>query len=89
MDVHRYERDGDVWEVRNTQSGTRYDGEPCIYVEMRGDPETFFMPGKEILQVCDLEEGWRGYWYLSDNLDIRENIRRLVELLERQAARQR
>lgn len=86
-DITTYTRDGETWEVRHRRY-TRLDGQPCTYIELRGDPATFFYD-TEILQVREDAGEWAGYWHLSGDPDLRANEIHLVELYEQARARGR
>lgn len=86
QEIRRYERNGEVWEV-GTTNYVRYAGEPCLQLDMRGNPETFFSPDTEIIEVADLGNDWTRYWYTSRDAELRANYTRLVELYEYGRAR--
>ena len=86
--MKRYERNGEVWEVSATNY-VRYAGEPCIQLDMRGNPETFFESGTEIIEVADLGNDWTRYWYMPGNPELRANYTCLVELYEHGRSRGR
>lgn len=84
-DITTYTRDGETWEVRHRRY-THLDDQPCNYIEMRGDPATFFYD-TEILQAQKYASGWVGYWYVSGDPELRTNEIRLVERYEQAHAR--
>jgi hypothetical protein len=81
MEVQRYERNGQVWET-HPFIRTRYAGEPCVQLDMRGDPDTFFGGTVDIIEATDLGDGWTRYWYTDRDPDLRASTARIVELEE-------
>jgi len=85
MKVRQFTRNGQVWEARLPRLVTRYAGEPCTQIDMRGDAEEFFGEGAIIIEVLDLGDGWTRYWLTSTSPVLRANTRKLVEAYERDA----
>lgn len=77
----RYELNGDVWEVRG-YAYTRYNGQPCIYVELRGDVATWFGPMFKIIADQSLTNGWVGYWFVETDPEGQAYIAATVEAQE-------
>lgn len=82
MTIHRYERNGEVWECKPLLY-VRYNGTPCIQLDMRGNSDTFFGADAIIVEVCDLGDGWSRYWYQSSDAGLQQGICDLVAAYER------
>ena len=59
----KYHRGGQEYEVTNVLYGFR-NGEPCMRVDMRGNPQTFFAGSVLVLGAQQLEDGIVRYWYV-------------------------
>lgn len=59
---YRNERDGEVWEA-SAILYTRFRGEPCMQIDMRGNPDTYFLAETVIIEACDLGDDVARYWY--------------------------
>lgn len=82
-DSTTYTRDGETWETRGGYDYTRYGGEPCVSVVMRGDPATFFGESSEILQAEAYADGWARYWFVNVDPRLRATAVALTEVYER------
>jgi len=84
--MQRYERDGQVWLVSNTDY-VRHNGACCKRIDLHGDFDGFKAPDTVVLDCERLGGGWVRYWLASTDGVLQRNTTELVEAIEAHAAR--